>query len=74
MMENLKVICTCYCRLVDVAVELFAMEPEIQKLKIKAAETHPDRRVYGPGMVDKVCPHQKGHSDFLCTLWKREHC
>jgi len=43
-------------RLEDTGLEVYALEPEIRRLAGKAAETHSDKRVYGPGMAAKVHP------------------
>ena len=41
-------------RVVAVARELDALEPDIAKLRSKAAELDPAKRTYGPAMVAKV--------------------
>ena len=41
-------------RVVAVARELDALEPDVAKLRNKAAELDPDKRTYGPTMVAKV--------------------
>ena len=46
--------CAWQERVVAIARELDALEPDVAKLRSKAAELDPAKRTYGPTMVAKV--------------------
>lgn len=53
----------------NVSSRLAAMQPDMSRMQTKAAEPDPNKRIYGKGMVTKVCVHL--HAWRSCDHWPR---